>query len=205
MNFAHGEQYSYSNSGYILLGAIIEKVTGQSYAEFIQTTIFDKLGMKNSFYGRSQIILNRAKGYQGEKGTYNNASYISLAHAHAAGALLSTVDVLAIGMECVGAPYTWLYGSLNKKHVSENIKNSRRLNGANAAQAYHMVDTFKAKQVYLYSIGMEPWYKYFMGVDYNDDSDQIVQSNKMIEYCEARNIPCERLVGKKEVFLNVLT
>lgn len=119
--------------------------------------------------------------------------------------IVGDVDVLAIGMECVGAPYTWLYGSLNTKDVSKNIKNSRRLNGANAAQAYHMVDTFKAKQVYLYAMGMEPWYKYFMGVDYNDDSEQIVQSNKMIEYCEARNIPCERLVGKKEVFFNVLT
>ncbi len=95
INFAPGEQYSYSNSGYILLGAIIEKVTGQSYAEFIQTAIFDKLGMANSFYDGSQIILNRANGYQGEKGNYSNADYISMTHAHAAGALLSTVDDMA--------------------------------------------------------------------------------------------------------------
>ena len=96
MNFAPGEKYRYSNPGYILLGAIIEKVTGQSYAEFIQIAIFDKLGMANSFYDGSQIILNRAKGYQGEKNNYRNASYISMTHAHAAGALLSTVDDMAI-------------------------------------------------------------------------------------------------------------
>ena len=95
MNFAPGEQYRYSNPGYILLGAIIEKVTGQSYAEFIQTAIFDKLGMTNSFYGGPQIILNRANGYQGEKGNYSNARYISMTHAHAAGALLSSVDDMA--------------------------------------------------------------------------------------------------------------
>ncbi|MBQ4814037.1 tyrosine beta-hydroxylase [Pseudoalteromonas luteoviolacea] len=110
--------------------------------------------------------------------------------------LVGDVDILAIGMECVGAPYTWLYGALNTKIVSKNIKNSRRLNGANAEQAYHMVDTFNAKHVYLYAMGMEPWYKYFMGVDYEDDSEQIIESDKMINFCSEKNIPCERMAGK---------
>ena len=68
------------------------------------------------------------------------------------------VDVLAIGMECVGAPYTWLYGALNTRVISKQIMSSRRLNGANAEQAYHMVETFRARQVYLYAMGMESWY-----------------------------------------------
>lgn len=113
--------------------------------------------------------------------------------------LVGDVDILAIGMECVGAPYTWLYGALNTKAVSKNIKNSRRLNGANSEQAYRMVDTFNAKQVYLYAMGMEPWFKYFMGVDYDDDSVQIIESDKMIKYCDNRSIPCERLVGRKVI------
>lgn len=96
MDFAPGEQYRYSNSGYVLLGAIIEKVTGQSYADFIQTAIFDKLGMTHSFYNGSQTILNRAYGYRGEKGDYRNATYINMTHAYAAGALLSNVDDMAI-------------------------------------------------------------------------------------------------------------
>jgi CubicO group peptidase (beta-lactamase class C family) len=96
MDFAPGEQYRYSNSAYVLLGAIIEKVSGQSYADFIQTAIFDKLGMKHSFYGGPQIVMNRANGYQGEEGEYSNAGYLSMTQAHAAGALLSTVDDLAI-------------------------------------------------------------------------------------------------------------
>jgi CubicO group peptidase (beta-lactamase class C family) len=95
MDFAPGEQYRYSNSGYVLLGAIIEKVSGQSYAEFMQTAIFDKLGMKHSFHGGPQIILNRANGYQGEAGEYSNAAYLSMTQPHGAGALLSTVDDLA--------------------------------------------------------------------------------------------------------------
>ncbi|MEE4145891.1 MAG: serine hydrolase [Halieaceae bacterium] len=95
MNFAPGEAYSYSNSGYVLLGAIIEKVSGQTYAEFMQTAIFDKLGLKHSYHGGPQIILNRAHGYQGEAGDYSNAAYLSMTQPHGAGALLSTVDDLA--------------------------------------------------------------------------------------------------------------
>ena len=115
--------------------------------------------------------------------------------------IVGDVDVLAIGMECVGAPYTWLYGALNTKAVSKNIMNSRRLNGANAEQAYHMVDTFNARQVYLYAMGMEPWYRYFMGTDYSGgNSEQIIQSDKMIGYCATKGIPCERLVGKKTMY-----
>jgi L-ascorbate metabolism protein UlaG (beta-lactamase superfamily) len=115
--------------------------------------------------------------------------------------IVGNADVLAIGMECVGAPYTWLYGALSTRIVSKNVQNSRRLNGANAEQAYHMVDTFKAKRVFLYAMGMEPWYKYFMGVEYHEGSEQIVQSDRMIKYCEGKDIPCERLVGKKTIVL----
>jgi CubicO group peptidase (beta-lactamase class C family) len=95
MNFSPGDQYSYSNSGYVLLGAIIEKVSGKTYAEYIQTAIFDKLGLTNSYHGGPQIILNRANGYQGEAGHYSNAAYLSMTQPHGAGALLSTVDDLA--------------------------------------------------------------------------------------------------------------
>jgi len=96
MDFAPGEAWNYSNSGYVLLGAIIEKVSGQSYAEFIQTAIFDKLGMHHSYYGGLQIVLNRAHGYQGEAGNYSNAGFLSMTQPYAAGSLLSTVDDLVI-------------------------------------------------------------------------------------------------------------
>lgn len=111
------------------------------------------------------------------------------------------IDIMAIGMECVGAPYTWLYGALHTKRVSKNIKNSRRLNGSDAHQALGIVQTFNAKQVYIYALGLEPWYKYFMGIDYDDDSKQITESNKMIDNCKAISIPCESLYGKKITIL----
>jgi CubicO group peptidase (beta-lactamase class C family) len=92
-DFAPGEKWLYSNSGYILLGAIIEKVSGISYASFLQQAIFDPLKMANSTYGdRKKLITNRAEGYgKGAEG-YTNAEYLGLNQAYAAGAIVSTVD-----------------------------------------------------------------------------------------------------------------
>jgi len=95
MDFSPGEQWSYSNSGYVLLGAIIEKVSGQSYADFIEENIFEPLGMNNSHYGGSQLIPGRAGGYQSIENGYTNAPFLSMTQPHAAGSLLSTVGDLA--------------------------------------------------------------------------------------------------------------
>lgn len=95
MDFDPGEEWHYSNSGYILLGYIIEKVSGVSYAEFIQEHIFDKLGMKHSYYGsKSDLIPNRASGYQPTENGYRNADYLSMTLPYAAGSIMSTVDDL---------------------------------------------------------------------------------------------------------------
>lgn len=106
------------------------------------------------------------------------------------------LDVLAIGMECVGAPYTWLYGALTTEVIPKNIKESRRLNGSDFAKAAMMAESFKPKHMLIYALGMEPWYGYFMGLEYSDDSEQIVQSSKMVEHCKSINLPVERLCGK---------
>ncbi|WP_395793453.1 MBL fold metallo-hydrolase [Aquimonas sp.] len=111
-------------------------------------------------------------------------------HIHA---ISGDIDLLAIGMECVGAPYTWLYGALTTKLVTKKIKDSRRLNGADFEQAAHMVETFRPKQVCIYALGMEPWYNYFMGIEYSDDSKQITESKKLLDLCLERGIPAERM------------
>uniref|UniRef100_A0A486XNW8 Polyketide synthase n=1 Tax=Rheinheimera sp. BAL341 TaxID=1708203 RepID=A0A486XNW8_9GAMM len=109
------------------------------------------------------------------------------------------LDLLAIGMECVGAPYTWLYGALHTQPVSKVIRNSRRLNGSDYEQAFPMVEAFRAKRLCIYALGMEPWYKYFMGIDYDDDSAQIRESGKLLEACQKINVPGEMLVGRKTI------
>jgi len=89
-----GVSMRYSNTGYVLLGKIIEVASDQTYADFIETHIFKKLGMKSSRYGGSQIIPNRASGYDMSPNGVVNASYIDMMWPHAAGSLLSTVDDL---------------------------------------------------------------------------------------------------------------
>ncbi|MBK7936107.1 MAG: serine hydrolase [Lewinellaceae bacterium] len=94
MDFEPGTQYKYNNSGYVLLGYIIEKVSGQSYAAYINDHIFKPLGMNQSYYGDTQpVIKNRASGYSqaDAPGTYANAAFLSMTQPYAAGSLLSTV------------------------------------------------------------------------------------------------------------------
>jgi CubicO group peptidase (beta-lactamase class C family) len=102
MQFEPGDRWAYNNSGYILLGAIIEKVTGESYEQFVDGHIFKPLGMKGSYYGSiERVIPRRIPGYQLGKGGFVNAPYLSMTQPFAAGSLLSTVDDLAVWSDAV--------------------------------------------------------------------------------------------------------
>lgn len=104
MQFEPGRSWAYSNSGYILLGAIIEKVSGKTYEEFVTEKIFKPLGMKGSTYGSTErIIPRRIPGYQAGKSGFVNAPYLSMTQPYAAGSLLSTVDDLAVWSDAVFA------------------------------------------------------------------------------------------------------
>lgn len=92
MDFSPGEKFKYNNSGYAILGYIIETISGQSYADFVVENIFKKLEMKTSQYAsHSEVIQNRASGYQNKDG-YINSREISFTLPYASGSLMSTVD-----------------------------------------------------------------------------------------------------------------
>jgi CubicO group peptidase (beta-lactamase class C family) len=93
LDFQPGEKWNYSNSGYILLGYLIEKLSGESYAEFVQENIFKPLGMKDSGYdSNSAIVQNRASGYTPSPNGLMNAGYVNMTIPFSAGALYSTTD-----------------------------------------------------------------------------------------------------------------
>ena len=95
MEFAPGTQWNYNNSGFLLLGYIIEKVSGKSYEEYVMENLFAPAAMTNSGYGNeNRIIKNRAKGYQKPKDNFENADYLSMTLPYAAGSLISTVEDL---------------------------------------------------------------------------------------------------------------
>ena len=95
--FEPGEKWNYNNSGYFLLGAIIEKISGQPYGEFVLKNIFLPLGMTHSFYGDHEpLIAGRVSGYGRDGERTTNAVYLSMKKPYSAGSLLSSVDDLAL-------------------------------------------------------------------------------------------------------------
>lgn len=95
LNFNPGERFSYSNSGYYLLGSIIEKAAGKSYEAFLQESIFTPLQMTDTGYdSNNRIIPNRASGYVNVADKISNASYLDMSRPYAAGGLYSTVEDL---------------------------------------------------------------------------------------------------------------
>lgn len=95
LQFKPGSRFGYSNSNYVLLTAVIEAVSKQSYADYLQQHIFQPLGMKNTGYDQAtEIVPNRANGYEQTATGFRNADVISMTRPQGAGGLRSTVDDL---------------------------------------------------------------------------------------------------------------
>jgi D-alanyl-D-alanine carboxypeptidase len=95
LRFPPGSRFEYTNSGYVLLGLIIERASGESYETFLQHAILDVLQLRKTGYDHRAVVLpNRAAGYELRADTLRNAPSIDPSVAYAAGALYSTVDDL---------------------------------------------------------------------------------------------------------------
>src|SRR5664280_577027 len=132
MEFAPGTKFSYSNSGFFLLGYIIEKITGKTYQEYIQENFFKPLGMTNSLYGSdSKIIKNRAYGYKPAGDGFENADYMSMLLPFSAGGRMSTVEDL----------YKWnralvSYKLVKKKTLEKAFTEYKLSNGKGTSYGY---------------------------------------------------------------------
>jgi L-ascorbate metabolism protein UlaG (beta-lactamase superfamily) len=111
------------------------------------------------------------------------------------------IDVLFLGMECVGAPLSWVYGSLLPKRIDRTMDESRRLAGSNCSQAMRIVEQLRCREVYVYAMGQEPWLNHVMSLKYTETSKPIVESNQLLRQCHDRGISAERLFGEREMFL----
>jgi CubicO group peptidase (beta-lactamase class C family) len=91
-DFAPGEEWRYNNSGYYLLGVIIENVTGSTYPEFVEQTLAAPLGLERTTYcDERRLVPGRAEGYELEDGALFNDAPLSMTHPFAAGSMCSTV------------------------------------------------------------------------------------------------------------------
>lgn len=96
MDFPPGTGWRYDNTGYVVLGMLLEKISGQPYAAYVDSTLFQPLGLTHTHYcDRAPLIPHRARGYQREGSEFTNAPYINMSQPFSAGALCSTVGDLA--------------------------------------------------------------------------------------------------------------
>lgn len=113
LQFEPGTKFTYSNSGYFILGVIIEKLRSKPYAQVVVENIFKPLGMMNSGYDMPGPVLpKRAAGYQKRGGEFANAAYLDMTVPYSAGSLYSTVEDL----------YLWDQALYGEKILSEKSK-----------------------------------------------------------------------------------
>lgn len=111
---------------------------------------------------------------------------------------LGTADMAFLGMECDGAPVTWLYQAILTATLPKKMTRSRQLSGSNAAQAAAITTELGAKNAYVYAMGEESWQGHIMATTYNEDSYQLKQIKEFLSWCTDRHIPAEHLLNKHE-------
>lgn len=113
--------------------------------------------------------------------------------------LIGNPDVMFLGMECDGAPLSWLYGPLLTRKLPRDQDGTRRFSGSDCEKGMSLVDIFHPREVYVYAMGQEPWVEFISSIKYTDESNPIVQSDKLVKICGERGIIAERLYGEKEL------
>jgi L-ascorbate metabolism protein UlaG (beta-lactamase superfamily) len=111
------------------------------------------------------------------------------------------VDALFIGMECDGAPLSWLYGPYLVSPPSRKIDESRRLSGSNSERAWAVVEAIGCDRAFVYAMGQEPWLRHLVGLQYEPDSIQLVEAERFVDRCKKAGIPSERLNGCRDMLL----
>lgn len=128
VDFIPGENFDYNNSGYVVLGYIIELVSGETYEDFIEKNIFEALGMNNSRYASdSEIIKNRAYGYH-NRGMFTNKMQVSLSIPYASGSLMSTVDDMLKWQNAINDNLLINEKTLEKVFTNYTLNNGESIN-----------------------------------------------------------------------------
>lgn len=111
---------------------------------------------------------------------------------------LGHVDMAFLGMECDGAPLTWLYQGLLTRPVTKKMSDSRKLSGSNAEQAAAIMTELGADEGYIYAMGEESWQGHVMATTYNEDTYQMKQIKEFLAWCSGNGITAEHLFNKRE-------
>jgi CubicO group peptidase (beta-lactamase class C family) len=157
LEFKPGSKYNYNNTGYVMLGYIIEKISGKTYEDYLQQNIFTPLGMSNSYFGsESRIIKNRAKGYKKNEKDFFNSDYISMTLPHAAGSIISTVEDLWKWNKAL-----YSYKIISKEWVDQLTTPYKLTNGKSTNYGYGLsVSSIQGSRVYSHGGGIPGFLTY---------------------------------------------
>ena len=145
LDFEPGTKMSYSNSGYVILGAIIEKISNKSYGTFVKERIFAPLGMNNSHYGSAiNIIPHRVKGYDLTEEGFTNSRYLSMSIPFAAGSLVSTTGDMLKWHKGLISGQILSHDVLSKAWTSAKLNNGEKTRygfgwGVNTSRGFKMI------------------------------------------------------------------
>ncbi len=109
--------------------------------------------------------------------------------------LIGKVDILFIGMECAGAPLSWLYGALLPRPLDHKKDNSRRLDGSDFSRAMNVISSLDCDKVYIYAMGREPWLSFITSIDPDDETIPMQNARKLLDACREKGIYAELLYG----------
>lgn len=110
-------------------------------------------------------------------------------------------DLVFIGMECVGAPMSWLYGPLFTRQIERRQDQARRLDGSNAERALKLIDSLKPAAAFVYALGAEPWLGFISSTSYDESSPAMVESAAFVAACRDKGLTSERLYGRRSIQL----
>lgn len=128
VDFSPGERFDYNNSGYVLLGYLIELISGETYEGFIQKNIFDKIGMKNSHYASERkVIKNRAYGYHQKSYGFVNKTVISFSVPFSSGSLMSTLDDMLKWQNALNQSVIIQRENLTKAFTKQSLSNGDKI------------------------------------------------------------------------------
>ena len=158
------------------------------YGEHADLSIYGKHGLYLRIQGHTLAFL-------ADSNCLDRALYHRLHDA------LGSVETLFIGMECDGAPLSWLYSPYLAEPLKRKDDESRRLSGSDCERALAVIEELHCTRVFVYAMGQEPWLQYLCGIQYTPESKQIIESKKLIDFCKISQIPATRLYGCRDIYL----
>lgn len=115
--------------------------------------------------------------------------------------IFGDIDTLFIGMECLGAPVSWVYGPVMPISLDRKKDQSRRLNGSDCSRGLEVVKSLNCKEAYIYAMGLEPWMQFITSIDPSEDTIPMINANEFMKKCNELGVVSQRLYGKHELIV----